>query len=70
MMNMMNPQMRNMLKQLKSNPKEFIQLAGASIPEEMMNDPQAMVQHMIMTGQVSNPVLQRIMPMIRQLSGK
>lgn len=70
MMNMMNPQMQNMLKQLQSNPKEFIQNVGANIPEGMMNDPQAMVQHMIMTGQVSSPVLQRILPMIRQLSGK
>ena len=65
-MNMMNPNME-MLQKLKSNPKEFIQRAGMNIPEEMMNDPKAMVQHLIMTGQVSNPVLQQIMPMIRQL---
>jgi len=67
---MMNQSMQNMLQQLQKNPKEFIQRMGANIPEEIMNDPQAMVQHMIMTGQVSSPVMQRILPMIRQLSGK
>lgn len=68
-MNMMNPNME-MLQKLQRNPKEFIDRAGMNVPEEMMNDPRAMVQHLIMTGQVSSPMLQRIMPMIRQLSGK
>lgn len=70
MMNMLNPNMQNMLRQLQNNPKEFIQKTGANIPEEIMNDPQAMVQHMIMTGQASSPALQRIMPLIRQLSNR
>ena len=68
-MNFANPNME-MLQKLQSNPKEFIQKAGVNIPEEMMNDPRAMVQHLIMTGQVSSPLLQRIMPMIRQLGGR
>jgi len=69
-MNFMNPDMQQKLKQLQSNPGEFIRSAGMNVPEEIMNDPKAMVQHLIMTGQVSSPMLQRIMPMIRQLGGR
>lgn len=68
-MNFMNPNME-MLQKLQNNPKEFIDRAGVSIPEEMMNDPRAMVQHLIMTGQVGGPALQRIMPMIQKMSGR
>ena len=68
-MNMMNPNME-MLQKLQNNPREFIEKAGAQIPEELMNDPKAMVQHLIMTGQVGGPLLQRIMPLIRQMGGR
>ena len=40
------------------------------IPEELRNDPKAMVMHLINSGQVAPPMLQRIMPMVRQLMGK
>ena len=64
----MNGNMQEMLRRLQSDPKEFIQRAGVNVPEEMMNDPKAMVMHLINSGQVSNPVLQRIMPMIRNMN--
>ena len=68
-MNMTNQNLE-MLQKLQRNPREFIQKAGVNIPEEMINDPKAMVQHLIMTGQVSNPMLQQVMPMIRQMKGR
>ena len=68
-MNMTNQNLE-MLQKLQRNPREFIQKAGVNIPEEMINDPKAMVQHLIMTGQVSNPMLQQVMPMIRQMGGR
>lgn len=68
-MNMMNTNME-LLQQLKNNPREFIERAKVNIPEELMNDPKAMVQHLIMSGQVGGPLLQRIMPMIRQVGGR
>jgi len=58
------------LRQIKSDPRGMAQQAGYNIPENLMGNPQAMVQHLINSGQVSNPMLQRIMPMIRQLTGK
>ena len=55
------------LKQLMSDPQGMAQKAGYNIPPEIANDPRAMVQHLIMTGQVSSPLLQRIMPMIQKM---
>ena len=34
----------------------------------LQSDPKAMVMHLINSGQVSNTVLQRIMPMIRNMN--
>lgn len=62
--------MQQQLRELRNNPAEFIRKTGANIPEEMMGDPQAMVMHLIQTGQVSNPVMQRVLPMIRQMGVK
>ena len=62
--------MQEMLNQLQSNPQEFIKKAGFNIPDEMMNNPQAMVMHLINTRQVGGPMMQRIMPMIRQMTIK
>ena len=62
--------MQDMLQKLQSDPREFIRQAGMNVPEEIMNDPQAMVMHLIRTNQVGGPMLQRIIPMIRQLGGK
>ena len=67
-MNMNN--MQEQLKQLQSNPREFIQRAGLNVPEEMMNNPKQMVMHLINTNQVGGPMLQRVLPMIRQMGGK
>ena len=57
------------LQEIKNNPQEMGRKAGYNIPEDI-RDPQAMVQHLIQTGQISNPLLQRIMPMIQRMMGK
>lgn len=67
-MNMNNIQ--EALQRLQNDPREFIRQAGMNVPEEIMNDPQAMVMHLIRTNQVGGPMLQRIMPIIRQMGGK
>ena len=61
--------MQDALRRLQSNPKEFMQQAGVSVPEEMLNNPQAIVMHLLKTGQVKGPMAQRIMPMIQQMGG-
>ena len=67
---MMNNNMQNMLQQLQANPKEFLQKAGVNVPEEMLGNPQAMVMHLVQTGQVKNPAMQRAMQMARQMGLK
>ena len=62
------PQMN--MQQLQQDPVGMAQKAGYSIPPELANNPQGMVQHLIQTGQVSNPMLQKIMPMIQRMGGK
>lgn len=62
--------MQEALRQLKSNPAEFFRQAQMEAPAEILNDPQAMVMHLINSGKVSNPILQMVMPMIRQMTGK
>lgn len=65
-----NNNMQEALRRLQANPKEFMERAGVNVPEEIMNDPQAIVMHLIRTGQVNSPALQRIMPMIRNMGGR
>ena len=66
----MFPYNKEQMEQLKTDPVGMGKKKGYEIPEEMANDPRAMVQHLIMTGQVSNPLFQRIMPMIQRMGGK
>lgn len=58
------------MQKLQSDPIGMGRERGYQIPEELSGDPRAMVQHLIMTGQVSNPLLQRIMPMIQKMGGR
>ena len=46
----MNPM--QMLQQLRSNPMQFIQRAGFRVPQNL-SDPNAIIQHLMQTGQVS-----------------
>lgn len=41
-----------MLAQLKSNPLAMLQKAGYNIPQNL-NDPQAIIQHLMNSGQIS-----------------
>ena len=59
-----------MLQQLRSDPIGMARQNGFNIPDGLSNDPKAMVMHLINSGQVGGPMLQRIMPMVRQLTGK
>ena len=61
---------REQLEQLKNDPMSMAEKAGYKIPDGMANDPKAMVMHLIQTGQVGGPMLQRIMPMIQKMGGK
>ena len=62
--------MQEAMKQLQSNPGEFFRRAGVDMPADIVKDLQAMVMHLINSGKVNNPLMQMVMPMIRQMTGK
>lgn len=45
--------MAAMLQQLKSNPMNFLMQRRFNIPQEIMNDPNAILNHLLSTGQIS-----------------
>ena len=60
--------MQEAMRQLQNNPSEFFKRAGMNVPAEILNDPQAMVMHLINSGKVNNPMMQMIMPMIKNMN--
>lgn len=62
--------MQDAMRQLQANPSQMIKQAGYEVPEEMANNPQQAVMHLIQSGQVKNPVMQRIQPMLNMLMGR
>ena len=70
-MNIFNQMGNNeQMRQLQSDPIGMAKQKGYNIPEELAGNPQAMVMHLINSGQVSNPILQKIMPMIQRMQGR
>ena len=53
------------LEKMKQDPRGMAQKAGWNIPENIMGNPQAMVMHLIRTGQVGGPKLQQALQMMR-----
>ena len=58
------------LQQIQQDPIGMAKQAGYNIPQNLAGNPQAMVQHLIQTGQVGGPMMQKIMPMMQKLMGK
>lgn len=59
----MNPM--QMLQQLRSNPMQFIQRAGFRVPENL-SDPNAIIQHLMQSGQISQDQYNRAFQMAQQ----
>lgn len=60
------PNAQRALESLKSNPRRVLEQAGLNIPDGM-NDPQQIVNHLLQSGQVSNPRLQMAQRMMGML---
>ena len=58
------------LQQIKTNPIEMGKEKGYTIPEELAGDPKAMVMHLINSGQVGGPLLQKVRQMMWQMGCK
>lgn len=63
----MNP--IQMVQQLQKNPMQFLQRAGLNVPNNL-NDPNAIIQHLMNSGQVSQQRYNWARQMADQLRGK
>lgn len=55
----MNNQLLQMLPQLKANPMQFLLQRRLNVPPNMANNPQAILNHLLQTGQVSQEQVNR-----------
>ena len=62
------PQMN--MQQLRNDPISAAKQAGYQIPDNLANDPRAMFQHLLQTGQIKSPMMQRLMPIMQRMGLK
>ena len=63
------PQMgfQDAMRELQAHPSQMMKQAGFNVPEEIANNPQASVMHLIQSGQVGGPMMRMIQPMLSRL---
>jgi len=66
----LNQQPQMNMQQLQNDPIGAAKQAGFNIPDNLRNDPKAMVMHLMQTGQINNPMMQRIMPLMQRMGLK
>ena len=62
--------MQDAMAQLRSNPAQMVRNAGYNVPDEIAGNPQATVMHLLQSGQVGGPMMQRIQQMLNMLMGR
>ena len=63
---MMNNTMMQMLQSLKSNPMQFILQNRFNVPANILNNPEAMLNHLLSTGQISQQRVNMAYQMMNQ----
>ena len=56
------------LNQIRQDPIGAAKRSGFNIPDNLADDPQAMVNHLLQTGQISNQKIQWIMQMVQRFA--
>lgn len=67
-MNQQNPM--QMLNALKSNPVQFLMQRKFNIPQDMANDPNKIINHLVSSGQVPQSAYNRARQMAQQMGMK
>lgn len=62
--------MMDAMHELQDHPAQLMKQAGFNVPDEIASNPQASVMHLIQSGQVGGPMMQRIQPMLSRLMGR
>ncbi len=64
---MQQPNIMEAVQTLKQNPMQFLMQKKFSVPQNMANDPNAIIQHLMNTGQISQQKYNQIMQMVGQM---
>lgn len=64
----MNNQMMNMLNQFRQNPMQILS-KRFNLPQNLPNNPQEIIQHLLNTGQISQGQVNNAMQMKKQFFG-
>ena len=62
--------MMGMLQQLKSNPMQFLMQRRFNVPQNIANDPQAILNHLLSSGQISQNQVNAAYQAGRQFKGR
>ncbi len=54
-----------MLTQLRSNPLQFVIQRGFNVPQNIGNDPNSIIQHLLNSGQVSQERYNQVVQMVQ-----
>ena len=67
----MNPlQMMQMVSQFKQNPMQMLTQMKLNVPQNLMNDPQAIINHLMQTGQVNQQQVNQAYQALQRFGGK
>lgn len=58
------------LQQLRSNPAAVLRQAGLNVPENLVGDPQKIINHLLQSGQIPQGRYQQAMQMMGQMAGR
>lgn len=64
------PNMMQMLQSFKANPMQFLMQRKFNVPQSMANDPQAILNHLLQTGQVNQEAVNRAYQMAQRFGQK
>ena len=65
--NKQQPDMQNALQELKKDPGAVLSRAGYQVPDNLKSSPQAIIQHLMHTGQIPAQSLQRFAPVLQRM---
>lgn len=66
----MNNNFNTMLNQLRSNPAQFLLQKNLNIPQNISNDPNQIIQHLLNTGQITQQQYNQAAQMAKQMMPK
>jgi hypothetical protein len=65
---MMKPNIIAMFQQFMGNPAQMMQRSGLNIPQNIANDPNAIIQHLLSSGRMSQQQYNQLQEMANNLT--